>query len=305
MTRQLLAFNRKRDVEMRPVDVCELLRAVAPVINRLVGDDVTVRSELCQGSVWVWADQGQLEQVVMNLTVNARDAMPSGGTLKLACERVDGGNEFVVLSVTDTGEGMDEETSRHVFEPLFTTKEAGTGLGLATVSDVVKRHGGKLRFTSELGRGTSFEIVLPQSPVEKRTSGFSEKPGALETGRRRVLLVEDEPHVRRSSTRLIESMGHEVIDVANGAEALSLVESGAQFDVIVSDVQMPVMTGLELARRLLAVSGPPPLVLVSGHLGEPPSELNGMPHVVAFLIKPFSYAELKTVISDAVANQAH
>jgi signal transduction histidine kinase/ActR/RegA family two-component response regulator len=301
MTRQLLSFNRKRDFEVRAIDVCELLRSVSTVLARLVGDDVKVHCETCPGAVWVRADQGQLEQVLLNLAVNAREAMPQGGTLTITCDRVDGGSESVALLVSDTGSGMDEETSSRALEPLFTTKETGTGLGLSTVSDVVKRLGGSLRFTSSVGEGTSFEIVLPQTAADARAEPIPEKPVIDRKAPLRVLLAEDEPHVRRASIRLIESMGHEVVAVTNGAEALSLILNGARFDVVVSDVQMPVMTGIEFARKLEEISPGPPVILVTGHLGELPNEVKGTTTVHAFLTKPFSHEELEEAIAVAGA----
>lgn len=301
MTRQLLSFNRKRDFEVQAIDVCELLRSVSTVLVRLVGDDVKIHCETSPGPVWVRADQGQLEQVFLNLAVNAREAMPKGGTLTITCDRVHGGSEFVALHVSDTGSGMDEETSRRALEPLFTTKETGTGLGLSTVSDVVKRLGGTLRFTSSVGEGTSFEIVLPQTVPDPRATPLPEEPVIDRTKPLRVLLAEDEPHVRRASIRLIESMGHEVVAVTNGAEALSLILNGARFSVVVSDVQMPVMTGIEFAQKLRELSGAPPVILVTGHLGELPAEVKGTTTVQAFLTKPFSYEELEQAISAAAA----
>jgi two-component system cell cycle sensor histidine kinase/response regulator CckA len=229
-----------------------------------------------------------MEQLLLNLAVNSREAMPRGGTLTIRIDEVNSNSQsWVRIVVSDTGEGIPHELIDQVFAPFFTTKDKGTGLGLATVHDIVEKHDGSVRVESEVGKGTVFEILLPASEGSEERS---EPSLALITPRgcARVLLVEDHDVVRRTTRRLLEGTGYDVTTVSNGLEACSLIEGGALFDLIVSDVSMPVLDGTGMALRLNRQGCSTPILFVSGHVREIPAELFGLHIKTSFLGKPFS-----------------
>jgi signal transduction histidine kinase/ActR/RegA family two-component response regulator len=281
MTRQLLSFTRTEPSELSDVDVGEEVRAIAPMLRRLVGPAIAVDIEAPQGAI-VRATRVGLEQVLLNLAVNARDAMPSGGTLGIHVQ-VD--EDAVRVAVKDTGVGMDEPTRARIFEPFFTTKSTGTGLGLATVRERVVEFGGTITVESERGAGSVFALRLtraagaPASSTTSRSATASAPASAASapaslppaadgpspTTAARLLLVDDDAFVRRAMTRLLEQSGFEVVAVSNGAEALALLEREHAFACVVSDVVMPVLDGEALATRLSALDPSLPLVLMSGN----------------------------------------
>jgi nitrogen-specific signal transduction histidine kinase len=260
LTRSLLTFSRKRvEAELRALDLNEVVQGIAKLLLRVLGEQVEVRTHLRGQELVVRGDAGQLEQVVMNLGTNARDAMPEGGvlTIETAIQEID--PEFVaahgfgrigryaVLTVTDTGTGMDEQTRRRIFEPFFTTKEVGrgTGLGLAIVYGIVKQHDGFISVYSQVGQGTAFRIYLP---LVTRAATAPEPPGAAAVpgGSELVLLAEDEEEVRRITRAILEEHGYRVLEAADGEEAVRVFRAAEErIDLFLSDVIMPRMNGRE------------------------------------------------------------
>ncbi len=291
LTTQLLAFSRRAPAAPERLDVGDLVRRVQGMLERLIGEDVELVVDAAPRRHYVRADRGQLEQVLINLVVNARDAMPTGGRVEIAVSSapVDDESEtgWVVISVTDTGVGMSEDVRAHVFEPFFTTKEEGkgTGLGLATVYGIVEQAGGHVEVASEVGHGSRFAVRLP------RLGGRHERePGG---GRGTVLLVEDEPSLRRLARAILEEEGFRVLEAANGSEALGVVErhEGA-LDLLLTDVVMPELGGPELAARLAPLRPGLRVLYMSGYAD---SKL-GAQRIENFaeraLLKPFTPREL-------------
>ena len=308
ITGQLLAFSRQRPLQPRVLDLNRLVADVEPMLRRLMGEDKLVVLDLSPGLGYVRADPGSLEQVIVNLAINARDAMPSGGTLTLATrgQRIpetprrhpDGppAGPQVVLSVADTGHGMDQVTRAKVFEPFFTTKEVGqgTGLGLAVVQGIVNQSGGTIRLESTVGRGTTFEIYLPETdePFVGEAAGEGEETGDP-PGTRSVLVVEDEELVRDFACRLINAQGYRCLQAANGAEALEWVrERGDELHLILTDVVMPVMGGRALAEQVARLRPDLPVLYMSAYSAEEVTRRGVLPPGVPFVQKPFTPAAL-------------
>ena len=273
LTRQLLAFSRKQILHPVVLDVNQVLRDMESLIRRLLGEDVALTVDLDPGVGGVLADRGQLEQCLMNLAVNARDAMPRGGPLRLRTRALPPGEggapegSFVEIEMSDRGHGMSEETIAHVFEPFFTTKAHGTGLGLATVYGIVQQAGGRIEVSSEEGIGTTFRIQLPVSPL-MAAPGAVAKPaarprlGAGET----VLLVEDEPGVRRAAERILLQVGYRVLVAEHAEAALALAGQYAEpIHLLLSDVVMPGMSGRELSEALVALHPETRTLFMSGY----------------------------------------
>ena len=265
LTRQLLAFSRKQVLEPRVVGLNDVVSELEQLLGRVIGDDLRLVVDLDPELGAVRADPGQLEQVVMNLAVNARDAMPEGGTLVIETANVELGDEcrhghlveaepgrYVRLTVSDTGEGMDRETLEQIFDPFFTTKAPGegTGLGLATVYGIVKQSGGFVWAYSELGRGTVLRIYLPRvdEPLEPLEPVVLE--GIPRGGDEVVMIVEDEEFVRTLIARDLRRLGYSVVVASDGHQALALVNEGQPVDLLLTDIAMPGLNGLELATRL-------------------------------------------------------
>jgi two-component system cell cycle sensor histidine kinase/response regulator CckA len=263
LTRQLLAFGRKQVLEPRAVDLNELLAGTVTMLERLIGADVRLTLRQTSDPATVMADPGQIEQIVMNLCLNARDAMPRGGELALLTERFTIRDDFcanhswarlgqfVVLTVSDTGDGMDAATQARIFEPFFTTKEVGrgTGLGLAVVYGIVKQHDGLINVYSEPGKGTAFRIYLPYQAMEAEAPATEHLPD-LVGGTETILLAEDNAALRAAATALLQKLGYQVLWAANGEEALEiLAEIGDTIQLAVLDLQMPRIGGLEVFER--------------------------------------------------------
>ena len=262
LTRQLLAFSRRQVLSPQVLDLNKTIHGVEALLGRLLGEGVDVAIDLDDKPVTVMADPGQMEQVIMNLAVNARDAMPRGGVITVQTSTVDlTGTEaerrglragrYAVLALADTGIGMAPETQARIFEPFFTTKEEGrgTGLGLSTVYGIVKQSGGVVTVESELGRGTSFEVLLPR--VDARPAEVKPTRRSLPTGHETVLVVEDEAAVRGLVERILQSGGYKVMAAASGGDALVVCEErGEQIDLLLTDLVMPHLGGRELAARL-------------------------------------------------------
>jgi nitrogen fixation negative regulator NifL len=303
LTRQLLTFSRKQVEQVEPVDVSSLVRGLEKMLRRVIGEDIAFSCELPEDLGRVLADPSQIEQVLLNLVVNARDAMPKGGRLTITGARVTRSGpkrtsgegprigDWVVLTVEDDGTGMSEETLARVFEPFFTTKPKGkgTGLGLTTVYAVVHQAGGFTEVASEPGTGTTFRVFLPRAetiaPKERAGSGSHGSPAGR--GTETILLAEDEPLVRKLAADVLRARGYTILAAASGPEALALAAANADsIRLVVSDVVMPGMTGPEMAATLSERGLKVPVLFMSGY-AETESGLL-LPEGAPLLQKPFS-----------------
>lgn len=303
LTRQLLAFSRKQVLQPKVFDLNSIVAEMEKMLRRMIGEDIKVRTVLDPALGNVKADPGQMEQVIVNLVVNSRDAMPSGGQLTIETANVQldeafarnhvsvAPGNYVLLAVTDTGTGMDEETQRRVFEPFFTTKalDKGTGLGLSTVYGIVKQSGGSIWVYSEPGKGTSVKVYLPR--VTERAEGL--KP-ALPTenparGSETILLVEDAKMVRDLAIDILESSGYKVLEAANGRDALKVSgESNGPIHFLLTDVVMPGMSGRELANRLVALHPEMRVLYMSGYTEDTIVHHGVLEEGINFIEKPFT-----------------
>ncbi|MEW6430017.1 MAG: ATP-binding protein [Myxococcota bacterium] len=301
LTKQLLAFSRRDVVAPSRVDVGEVVRPVVDMVRRLLDARVEVRLAVAPGAHTVRAAASQLEQVVMNLAVNARDAMPDGGLLELRVEpaRDEALGEVVRLSVRDTGSGMSEEVRARIFEPFFTTKPPGrgTGLGLATVYGVVRSLGGRVDVETALGKGTEFRVLIPRTP--EGSEGPARQASAAARPVLRVLVVDDEPAVRSLMVKVLAGSGLEVREVGTPADALAALDAGFAPDVLVTDVMLPGMDGAQLAEKCLARVSGLRVVLVSGFAPDPAATERLVARGAQFLAKPFTPAALLTAVSQA------
>jgi signal transduction histidine kinase/CheY-like chemotaxis protein len=307
LTKQLLAFSRKQVLEAVVLDLGVVTTDMKEMLARLIGEDIALVTNLAATLGHVKADRGQIEQVVMNLAINARDAMPQGGQLVVETANADLDDEYVrrnvgsrpgphvMLAVSDSGVGIPRELQRHIFEPFFTTKEQGkgTGLGLATVYGIVKQSGGYIEVDSEPGRGTTFRIYLPRvdsaSPAAERSPRAAAPTGGTETS----LLVEDEDGVRELARDILRSSGYTVLEGRNGAEGLLLGErhQGA-LDLLLTDVVMPRMSGRELAERMVSLRPELSVLYMSGYTDDAVIRHGVLGSDTAFLQKPFTPAAL-------------
>ena len=316
LTSRLLAFSRKHLVQPRPLDIGACLHGLDPMLRRTVGEDVELVTAADPRLGAVEADDSQIEQIVMNLAVNSRDAMPRGGTLTIAASAVDldaaacagrprlKPGPHIQLTVRDTGVGMTPEVQAHLFEPFFTTKEPGkgSGIGLSTVYAIIQQLGGHVEVTTAPGRGSEFRIFLRRiaAPASATAAGAppAQPPGGTET----ILVVEDEATVRHLTLRFLESLGYQVRVAMNGQEALRLAESGAPLDLVLTDVVMPVMGGPELVERLHARRPELPVLYMSGFTEELPAA--SKPGAAALLVKPFTLEDLAQAVRAALDRPA-
>jgi two-component system, cell cycle sensor histidine kinase and response regulator CckA len=306
LTRQLLAFSRKQVLQPRVLDLNRVVADMRPMLERLVGEDVQVSVEFEAPTATVCADPHQLGQVVMNLAVNARDAMPGGGALAIrtACVDLDEGQalsnldvpagRYVTLAVSDSGVGMDEETRRHIFEPFFTTKGAGrgTGLGLSMVQGIVAQSGGSVSVSSARGRGTTFTVYLP-AVAEAATEIVASVPLPDRGGRETVLVVEDQPDVRSYTVAVLKARGYVVLEAGSAAEALQLCQQERRrIHLVVTDVVMPSTSGVVLAGRLKEILPGIKVLFMSGYADTVVARQGELGEGTAFVQKPFSPTEL-------------
>lgn len=313
LTRQLLAFSRRQMLQPKILDLNELIVEMGRLLKRLLREDIEYKVVLGEPLARVQADPGQMEQVLLNLIVNAADAMPNGGTLTIETQNQHADEkyaqsraplapgDYVMLVVSDSGYGMDAGTKTRIFEPFFTTKEPGkgTGLGLATVYGVVKQSAGYIFVDSAPGEGATFEIYLPQVPEQVLAAEAKERAAQLRRGRETVLLAEDEDDVRTLTCEFLKSAGYQVLTAADGAEALEIGERfGDEIDMLVTDVVMPRMRGPELAKRLKNLLPGLKVVYISGYTEEF-SEASNLLEGAWFLQKPFSRDALLRQIHDA------
>ncbi len=298
LTKQLLAFSRKQVLQPRVLDLNEIVRGMEQLLRRLIGENISLVTVLSSGLHKVKADRGQIEQVIMNLAVNARDAMPTGGRIVIETRNASSGigdkkahtGPCAILSVSDTGHGMDADTVSRIFEPFFTTKELGkgTGLGLSTVYGIVEQSGGTLTVDSRVGYGSIFRVCLPATAGQKEeasadlpVTGPREHTGTL-------LVVEDETPLRRLVCRILAGVGYNILEAASGEEALRLAtQPGVAIDLLLTDVLMPGMTGADLMDKLCAQRPALTVLFMSGYDRELVGHRERLPGV-AFLPKPFT-----------------
>ena len=315
LTRQLLAFSRKQVLELRVIDLNRVVSHTHKMLRRLIGEDIDLVMSLKERLGSVKADTGQIEQVLLNLVVNSRDAMPKGGKLTIETSEVEldesystfhfdvPPGRYVVLAVSDTGTGMDAETLSHVFEPFFTTKEAGkgTGLGLSTVYGVVKQSGGHVTVYSEPGVGTTFKIYLPRVEDAPEMNRGSSAHAALAGGTETVLVVEDDEAIRRLTCRALEAQGYTVLSAAGAREAIRLCEEHAgEIHLMLTDVVMPGMSGRELARSAAALRPLVKVLFMSGYTDNVIVHHGVLDAGTAFLQKPFTPRSLAQKVREVL-----
>lgn len=313
LTRQLLAFSRQQVLETKILDINFIVEEMSKMLPRLLGEDIELQSRLSPGIGAVKADQGQIEQVIMNLAVNARDAMPGGGRLVISTEQILMDSElalkrapmmpgsYVLLSVSDTGTGMDKQTQAHIFEPFFTTKERGrgTGLGLATVYGFVKQIGGYVWVESAPGDGSTFSIYLPVTEETLRKGAPLPAAAASGRGTGTILLVEDEESLRVLTRSILEQNGYTVLAAGNGAEAVEVAQAaGRPIDVLLTDMVMPGMNGRAVAERVSRLYPEIKVVYMSGYTGFSSRESASLNAVI--IAKPFARAVLLQKMREAL-----
>ncbi|HET6760481.1 MAG TPA: response regulator, partial [Gemmatimonadaceae bacterium] len=302
LTRQLLAFSRKQLLTPRIVDLNGVIRGMEPMLRRLIGEDILIQIVQEEDLGHIVADSGQLEQILLNLSLNSRDAMPDGGVLRIKTANVSAAaaglstaidaSELVMLYVSDTGQGMDDHTRDRIFEPFFTTKPEGkgTGLGLSTVYGIVKQSGATITVDTALGRGTAFRIYFPRTRAE--LSAPQAAP-VRQQGSERLLLVEDDRSVRELAERIFRDRGYRVKATADGSEALRVFAAAPhEIDMVVTDLIMPGMSGRELVQALHQIRPDLKALYVSGYTEDEIIRRGLHDPSVAFLQKPFTADEL-------------
>jgi len=300
LTRQLLAFSRTQPAETRVVDVVGLVTGVEGMLHRLIREDVELVLTGATAPLHVRADPGQLEQVIVNLVVNARDAMPDGGRLTIATESVDlgdegaarlgaGPGEYALITVADNGCGMSAEVAARIFEPFFTTKEQGkgTGLGMSTVYGIVTQASGQIRVDSNPGKGTTVAVYLPMTTALPVGLPVDPAPPRLATGTETIMFIEDDPAVRRLTARILRTAGYHVLAGVDGRHALEIVRANPGISLLVTDVVMPGMNGRQLADRITAILPGLPVIFTSAHTRGVLTLTRDDP-TVAFLEKPYT-----------------
>jgi PAS domain S-box-containing protein len=313
LTHQLLAFSRRQILQPEYVDLNETISDTSSMLKRLIGEDIELFSALKPAVGSIKVDPGQLSQIIMNLVVNARDAMPNGGKLTIETSNVFLDSDYaqrhlgvlpgayVMLSVSDTGIGMTAEQQEQIFEPFYTTKEVGkgTGLGLATVYGIVKQSGGNINVYSEVGHGTTFKIYLPRVVERDETFEVQDSFSKLVLGVETILLVEDEDLVRSLSRQVLEACGYSVIEAVDGVEALEVFEKmGRRIDLLITDVVMPRMGGPELAEHLLALAPELPILFASGYTDDAIVRHGVLKTNVNFIQKPFTIDDVTRKVRD-------
>ena len=316
VTRQLLAFSRKQLLEPRLFDLNETIGSLARMLERLLGEDITLQTELGTALPPIHADPGQIEQAVINLAVNARDAMPKGGrillatsveyvsqTLARAHDSMPPGM-YVMLRVVDTGHGMPPEMQDHIFEPFYTTKPVGkgTGLGLSMVWGTVKQSGGFIFVESEIDRGTTFHLYFPVAAARSRPASGGQRDASASRGETTLLVVEDEDTVRALVTAALGREGYRVLQAASAHEAQEVAATAGTIDLLLTDATMPGTSGLDLARALVVERPLLPVIIMSGYAEEMLTPI-GFPGPVSVLKKPFTASELRQRIREALSRR--
>jgi PAS domain S-box-containing protein len=313
LTRQLLTFSRQQVIAPKVLDLDEIVLHIDKMLRRILGADIELVSLHTARLGRVSADLGAIEQVIMNLVVNARDAMPTGGTLTIETADVILDDEYVrghhgavagphvMLSVSDTGSGMDRATQARIFEPFFTTKAQGkgTGLGLSTVFGIVRQSGGSIWVYSELGIGTTFKIYLPRIDADVEQAIAVVAP-TTRRGTETILLVEDEPQVRAVARDILRRNGYQVIEASNAGEALLLAESSPVLDMLLTDVVMPQMSGPALAKRIAASRPELKILCMSGYTDDSITRHGVLDTAIAYLQKPFTNDTLPHTVREVL-----
>ena len=314
LTRQLLAFARRQVIEPRRINLNELIVNLNKMLRRLIGEDIKLVTQTAPDLGQIKADPGQIEQVLLNLVVNARDAMPDGGTLTICTDNVTldedyarrhlvTPGDYVMVSVSDTGVGMTDEVKQHVFEPFFTTKEQGkgTGLGLATCFGIIQQSNGHIHSDSQVDKGTQFKIYLPRVRGLEDSISSREVPVSLPQGTETILLAEDEPSLRQLMARVLRTQGYTVLEAADGHEALTLAQAnGAKIQLLLTDVIMPGLSGKTLAEWLGQVNPAVRVLFISGYINN-----NAVRDAMSrpgtfFLQKPFNPLNLAKKVREAI-----
>jgi PAS domain S-box-containing protein len=318
LTKQLLAFSRRQVLQPRVLDLNALITNLENMLRRLIGEDIELISILSADLGRVKADSGQLEQVITNLVVNARDAMPNGGTITISTTRAEldtrhtrdrldlRPDAYIMLAISDTGEGMDAETKARMFEPFFTTKGEGkgTGLGLSTAYGIVKQSGGDIEVDSERDGGTTFRIYLPESLVGTNVEIAADPPPPTR-GSGTILVVEDEEAVRKLATIVLQQHGYTVLTANNASEALDACDQHARrIDLVISDIVMPGMNGFELKKRIRMKQPYTRLLFMSGYTEHAVLQANAFESVDAFISKPFTAQQLAGKVQELLRGGA-
>jgi CheY-like chemotaxis protein len=315
LTRQLLAFSRRQVLQPRIVDLNEIVEGITPMLTRLIGEDIDLVAALDPALEHVLADPNQIEQVLVNLVINARDAMPEGGKLTIETSNADLDADYVAerpearlgahaaIAVSDNGVGMDADTLAHVFEPFFTTKAggSGTGLGLSTVYGIVKQSGGNTWVYSEPGRGSTFKVYLPAA--EKGIIAKRPEPTEIVTpvGTETILIVEDEEAVRSLATRMLRTRGYTVHATGSTAEAIRIAEQeDTRIHLLLTDLVMPEMNGRELAVEMIDRIPALRVLFMSGYADEAVIRSGNLDMGSAYLEKPFSAGDLAHKVRDVL-----
>ena len=317
LTRQLLAFSRKQVLQPRVLQLNDIVHNMEKMLRRLIGEDVELSIAFDPGLGRVKADSGQLEQVIMNLAVNARDAMPRGGKLTISTSNVavdqelkfhnrtlDAG-EYVLLAITDNGVGMTEEVKTHLFEPFFTTKGLGkgTGLGLATCYGIISQSGGDIHVYSEPNCGTTFKIYLPRTDALLETTAPADNSD-MPAGTESILIVEDDPSVRRLAVVILRNCGYKIQEANNAFEALEAIRRNPHFDLVLTDVIMPQMSGKELSDKIKTQWPHTKILLMSGYTDDALAHHGVLDEGLLFLEKPFSPTKLTRKVREILDSPA-
>jgi len=317
LTRQLLAFSRQQVLELKVLKINSIIVETEKMLKRLIGEDIQFQTKLAPDMGSVRVDPGQVEQILMNLVVNARDAMPNGGKLLIETREVELDEEYarfhapcvpgwyVALSVTDTGTGMDPNTLAHIFEPFFTTKEIGkgTGLGLSTVYGIVKQSGGYVWAYSEPGQGTAFKIYLPRVDQPEHQVQPSEAAPEEFIGSGTVLVVEDDESVRDLICNILEHSGYTVLEAKSAAFALALAQQHPTIDLVLTDVVMPEMNGPAMAKKLEEMKPGLKVLFMSGYAGSFAAARGLLAEGTPLLQKPFTKNVLLKRLREALEPQ--
>ena len=309
LTRQLLAFSRRQPIEVRDVDLNSVVANVTRLLHRVLGEDIVVTFTYSEQPLAVRADPGMIEQVLLNLAVNARDAMPVGGRLSIDTSlidlsesepsRVGSAGSWACVRVADNGVGIASEHLPHIFEPFFTTKDVGkgTGLGLATTYGIVQQHGGWIEVDSQIGRGTEFRVFFPRVETEMPAAAPVTMSAPPPRGRETILVVEDEAGVRALVIKLLQDLGYRLLQAQSGPHALDVWrQQGDEVDLLITDIVMPDgMNGVELAERLRRHRPGLKVIYTSGYLADLSRE-DISRHSDAYIAKPFSLIELARLV---------
>src|SRR5208283_3279187 len=315
LTKRLLAFSRKQVIEPVFADLNEIVRNIEKMLRRLLTEDIELSTFLSAGELTVMVDIGQMEQVLMNLAANARDAMPAGGHLVIQTDTVNVDSNYgeahffekaglyAVLTVSDTGVGMDRETREKIFEPFFTTKEVGkgTGLGLSMVYGILKQHNGNINVYSEVGKGTTFKLYLPLAQAKRKT--ISKPNETLPAGKgESIIIAEDERQVRESMRLLLEKNGYKIIEAENGEDAVRRFKDNiGEVSLVVLDVIMPVKNGREAYEEIKGIEPGIKTIFMSGYTDDIISKNGIFEEDFDFISKPINPDTLMRKISDVLA----